>query len=42
MLNVSLDKKTGHFGNALPDNLLTSTEEKVKNQEKQNTKPRLT
>jgi len=42
MLNVQLDTKQIVSGMLFPANLLPSTEKKVKNQEKQNTKPRLT
>jgi len=42
MLNVPLDTKHAIMGMLFADNLLTNNEKKMKNQEKQNTKPRLT
>jgi len=42
MLNIPLDTKQVISGTLFPANLLASTEKKVKNQEKQNTKLRLT
>jgi len=42
MLKVPLDTKQVISGTLFPDNILARTEKKVKNQEKQNTKPRLT
>jgi len=42
MRNISLDTKHVISGTLFPDNHLASTEKKVKNQEKQNTKSSLT
>ena len=41
MLNIHLVTKQVISGMLFPADLLASTEKKVKNQEKQNTKPRL-
>jgi len=42
MLDAPLDAKQVISGILFLDNLLASTKKKMKNQEKQNTKPRLT